>query len=118
MGWVRDRSRLGWLGLASGCSGQVVAYPVVVQRTPRVASRARVTALASSFGSCRRGVGRACAPLRPPWWRRSRVREFAFNLRLVGSVVGLPGRVLLAGAGVLQPLLVPADRDRAPAGGR
>jgi hypothetical protein len=46
------------------------------------------------------------------------VREFAFNLRLVGSVVGLPGRVLLAGAGVLQPLLVPADRDRAPAGGR
>jgi hypothetical protein len=39
------------------------------------------------------------------------VREFAFDLGPVRAVVGLPGRVLLAGTGVLKALFVPAEND-------
>ena len=83
----------------------------------RMARRARLTAPASSRKSAStRAVPRTRAR-RPPWWRRTRWPKPAFDLGSGAAVVGGPGGVGLAGAGVGEGLLVRANADRAPAGG-
>ena len=103
-----------WCCLRWGLA-QAIAQPLVPWCSPRVSGRARLMTLARVRMSVNMRADQRQRALRPPQGATAEVTDLAFHHGSMLPVGRLPGRVFLAGFGVLQSGFMEVDADNPPA---